>query len=115
GGTDADHLLAGADQLVLVVDSDLLEGRARAVAFRLRAVDVRIVQMALQPASRRFLQPGLLLHPRRQRPRAAAAPARTLARLLHRGGTSPLPSRRLRRQTPSSAISSDSMPSRRPR
>ena len=52
---------AGLQDMVAVVDLDQLVGGARAIAVGLRALHIGIVDVALQPAARRFLQAALLL------------------------------------------------------
>ena len=101
--------MPGFRMLVAVVDLDQLVGGARAIALGLGALHIGVVDVALQPAARRFLQAALLLD-RGSSARACRRPG--LLRLLGHGRAPP---RQLRRQTPSSPISSLRMPSRRPR
>src|SRR5690606_22071930 len=101
------HLHAGRQDLVLFVDLDELVGRARAHALRIGAMHVRIVEMPFEPPARRILEPGFL-DPGLQLTEPGASLLvfhDALAAAWHR----------LRRQTPSRAIISLSMPSRRPR
>lgn len=60
-------------EVVLVVDLDQLVGRAGAVAIHLRPLDIGIVDMALQPAARRFLEAAFLLDARLQHANAGGA------------------------------------------
>src|SRR5690606_5411037 len=92
--------------LVLVVDLDQLVGCARAHALGICAVHIGVVQVTLEPATRRVLQLGLF-DPGLELPQSAGFLVFhvTLAAAWNR----------LRRQAPSRAIISLSMPSRSPR
>ena len=60
-GAEIDDAQARLQQMVAVVDLDQLVGGARAIALGLGALHVGVVEVALQPAARRFLQAALLL------------------------------------------------------
>src|SRR6185312_12302267 len=63
--------LAALDEVKLVVEFDQLEGRARAPAFGLSALNIRIVDLALDPLTRAFLAHVFLQHALGQLPLAA--------------------------------------------
>jgi hypothetical protein len=52
GRSTVEHNHSGLEQPVLVVDLGELEGRAAAIALPLSRLDIRIVELALQPARR---------------------------------------------------------------
>ena len=54
---EIDHDHAGPQQTMLVVDLGELEGGAAAIAPALRLLDIRIVELALEPAGRGDLPP----------------------------------------------------------
>jgi len=65
-GAQIDHARAWPQQMVLVVDLGELEGGAAAIASALRLLDIRIVELTLEPASRGDLPPLGGLDPHRQ-------------------------------------------------
>ena len=52
-GAEIDDALAGLEELIFLVDLDELVGRARAIAFAPRLGDIRVVELAFEPAGSR--------------------------------------------------------------
>src|SRR5262249_32977798 len=119
---EIDHAHPGPQEMVLVVDLGELEGGAAAIAPALRLLDIRIVELALEPAGRGELAPLGSADPDRQlaasalpcaalpfsRPRHALNPPTFGLALDARAALPPL--RIIARQTPATchAISSPS-------